>query len=199
MESVERQFEQSADIFGSPASEGTEEQDQVSVLEVLRSVQTDTNQVRVRSEETDTLEVLQHNQLAETTFDADELNTVSSATIELVLEVKLPTVREVASNEGFLNGLSQLDDDLRDAESQTGARYRLAEESVVGVSLSVTVGALAWALRGGAVFASLMTVAPLWASIDLGRIATPVSTRNQSDSETDNADEHSVEEIFDKG
>ena len=139
------------------------------------------------------------NQLAETTFDADELNTVSSATIELVLEVKLPTVREVASNEGFLNGLSQLDDDLRDAESQTGARYRLAEESVVGVSLSVTVGALAWALRGGAVFASLMTVAPLWASIDLGRIATPVSTRNQSDSETDNADEHSVEEIFDKG
>ena len=199
VESVERQFEQSADIFGSPASEGTEEQDQVSVLEVLRSVQTDTNQVRVRSEETDTLEVLQHNQLAETTFDADELNTVSSATIELVLEVKLPTVREVASNEGFLNGLSQLDDDLRDAESQTGARYRLAEESVVGVSLSVTVGALAWALRGGAVFASLMTVAPLWASIDLGRIATPVSTRNQSDSETDNADEHSVEEIFDKG
>ena len=198
-ESGEQQFEQATDIFGGQSATQTEEQGQVSVLEVLRSVQTDSNQVRARADETDALEVLQHNQLAEASFDADELNTVSSATIELVLEVKVPTIREVASNEGFLNGLSQLDDDLKEAESQTGARYRLAEDSVVGVSLSVTVGALAWALRGGAVFASLMTVAPLWASIDLGRVATPVSNRSQSDGETETSDEHSVEEIFDKG
>ena len=47
-------------------------------------------------------------------------------------------------------------------------------------------------------FTSLMTVAPLWTSIDLGRITTPVASGRERDDDRDPTDDHSVEEIFEQ-
>jgi len=195
----EEPLEQATDIFGGSSTAETEQEDRDAVLEVLRSVQTDSSQAQARASESDAIDVAQHNKVTvATALDATNFNNVSNATVELLLEVKVPTAREVAGNAGFLDGLRQLDEDLKDAESQSGARFRLAEDTVMGVSLSMTVGALAWALRGGAVFTSLMTVAPLWASIDLGRITTPVVSTKEREGDRDSMDDHSVEEIFEQ-
>jgi hypothetical protein len=197
-EAEEDEFEETTNIFDGPSNASSEAEVRESALEVLRSVQTESSEVSARDNEAESIEVKQHNKVALYTLANESLNTVSRATVELLLEVKVPTAREVADNPSFLDGLSQLDDDLREAESQSYARFRLAEDTVLGVSLSMTVGALAWALRGGAIFTSLMTVAPLWASIDLGKVATPVVGRKSGDNDKEPMDEQSVEQIFDK-
>jgi hypothetical protein len=198
-EAEKGQFEQAEDIFAGPRALSSEQVGRESVLEVLRSVQTDSSEeVRARTGELESHDMHQHNKVTLATLQTEALNTVSSTTVELLLEVKIPTAREVIGNKNFLDGLSQLDEDLKDAETNSTARYRLAEDTVLGVSLSMTVGALAWALRGGAIFTSLMTVAPLWASIDLGKIVTPIVHRRETDPEVDPSGEQSVEEIFDK-
>lgn len=124
------------------------------------------------------------------------MQVVSLATIDLLLEVKTKTLRDTITNQGFLNGLAQLDGDLENLGEQSQSRYRLAEDTLLGISFSATVGALAWILRGGAIFTGLMAATPIWASIDATRIVS--SSRMAHDSSKSTDDEGEVEQIFDK-
>ena len=110
----------------------------------------------------------------------------------------VPAVRSTAVDSGLLHGLTQLDNDFLELEDESGAGYKLAEDTILGVSFSVSVGALAWALRGGAMFGSMMAFTPLWKSIEIGQVAVMVnSNKGTADNEPDEGDD-SVESLFDK-
>jgi len=81
-------------------------------------------------------------------------------------------------------------------EEQSGASYKLAEDTILGASFSVSVGALAWALRGGAMFGSMMAFTPLWKSIEIGQVAVMVNSKR--DNSDDHDDDDNVESLFEK-
>ncbi|OED39544.1 hypothetical protein AB833_15070, partial [Chromatiales bacterium (ex Bugula neritina AB1)] len=129
---------------------------------------------------------------------SEGLKVVSSATVDLILEVKGSSIRDTISNSGFIDSLSQLDNDLENLGDQKLSRYRAAEDTVLGVSFSMTVGVVAWALRGGALFTSLMAATPIWASIDATRIISASAEARRKEINSDNGKEGTVETIFDK-
>ncbi len=137
----------------------------------------------------DELEVRQHN-----TIQLDVLgNTdvaVNTVGFNILAEVNTVDLHDVVTNKRFVDGLQQLDQDLQDSEESSNRRYQLANDTAIGVSLSATAGVLAWALRGGVLFASAMASTPLWSSIDPLRVIAA----NQRDESSDKEDE--VEQYF---
>ena len=125
----------------------------------------------------------------------DRYNTV---TYDLTLDVHIPSARATASNSGFLNGLTKLENDFLELEEENGASYKLAEDTILGVSFSVSVGALAWALRGGAMFGSMLAFTPLWKSIEIGQVAAMVNSKNGPEGDASNEDDDSVESMFEQ-
>jgi len=66
-------------------------------------------------------------------------------------------------------------------------RIELGKDAAVGTSISVSVGALAWMLRGGAVLTAMLTTTPLWGSIDPLRVMSASSGKSsKEDSEVEN-------------
>ena len=111
----------------------------------------------------------------------------------------VPSAKATASNPSFLDGLTRIENELAEAEERSDARYKLLEDSVLGASFSVTVGILAWTLRGGAMLASVMTFTPLWKFIEMGQVTHMVAgpKRNTDDEEPDEGDTE-VESLFDE-
>jgi len=109
--------------------------------------------------------------------------------IDALFEFETNKTHEVMSNKNFLNGLNRIDKDLQESDSENKGRYQLAYDTTVGVSISATAGILAWALRGGALFASAMAYTPLWSSID------PVSVVDKKRN-SHKSDENDVEQYF---
>ena len=69
----------------------------------------------------------------------------------------------------------------------------------MGASISASVGVVSWVMRGGAIFASVMSAGPLWWSIDPSR-STNRTAANDEESEAEDAEQSedgSVETIFD--
>ena len=144
----------------------------------------------------DSFAVTQHREAQKIT-NQSELVVSSNITYDLTLDVHVPAVRSTAVDSGLLHGLTQLDNDFLELEDESGAGYKLAEDTILGVSFSVSVGALAWALRGGAMFGSMMAFTPLWKSIEIGQVAVMVnSNKGTADNEPDEGDD-SVESLFD--
>ena len=141
--------------------------------------------------------VTQHRE-AQTITNQNELESYNAATYDLTLDVHIPSARAAVSNSGFLNGLTQLDNDFLELEEENGASYKLAEDTILGVSFSVSVGALAWVLRGGAMFGSMMAFTPLWKSIEIGQVAVMVNSKKGNSDDESNDDDDSVESMFDK-
>ena len=144
----------------------------------------------------DSLSVTQHRDLEGIT-NYNELQVVSAATYDLTLDVHIPAAKTGTSNSGFLQGLTQLENDFTELEEESSARFKLIEDTVLGASFSVSVGALAWALRGGAMMASMMAFTPLWKFVELGQV-TNIAARSKSDDDTPNEPDDSVESLFDK-
>ena len=144
----------------------------------------------------ETISVTQHREIAGiTTYN--EVQDVSSATYDLILDVHVPSPKAATSNSGFIQGLSQLENDFTELEEENGARFKLIEDTVLGASFSVSVGALAWALRGGAMMASMMAFTPLWKFVELGQV-TNIATRSKSDDKASDEPDDNVESLFDK-
>ena len=85
------------------------------------------------------------------------------------------------SNASFSDALARLEKDLEDSESFQRNRYQIANDTAIGISISTTAGVLAWALRGGALFASVMASTPLWSSIDPVRVVGGSRNDNMKD------------------
>ncbi len=91
------------------------------------------------------------------------------------------------SNPIFLQGLLNLESSLKQAESESDRRIKLTNEAFLGVSFSATAGIVAWLLRGGTLFASMMAFTPLWSGVD------PINLLNKRAEQKKTED---VEEIF---
>ena len=161
--------------------------------QVLPEVDTSQTSFSVR----ETIAVTQHRDAGQVTLQS-ELQVQSAENYDLTLDVYVPSLKaNAASNPGFLKGLSLLENDFAELEDQNGASYKLAEDTILGASFSVSVGALAWALRGGAIFGSMMAFTPLWKSIEIGQVAVMVNSKKDN-SDNHDEDDDSVESLFDK-
>ena len=134
------------------------------------------------------LDVRQHNELESAEVDIQNIN-FSTVSVEILTNVRTTTAHDVVSNASFVDALKRLGEDLEDSESFQRNRYQLANDTAIGVSISTTAGVLAWALRGGALFASVMASTPLWNSIDPVRVVG--GSRND-----DTRDDMEVENYF---
>jgi len=133
------------------------------------------------------LEVIKHNSIRTT-----ELYDVGSD-VELQridVEFEIEDTRVGISNTNFLRALQQVDSDLQEADTEQSLKIQLSNDAVFGISISATAGIVAWALRGGALLASVMAATPIWASID------PLRVVNSKEENEDNSDSSEVEKIF---
>jgi len=137
----------------------------------------------------DMLGVRQHN--GADVIELDILSGTLSKNTLIDLDVKIHDYRSVTDNANFQHALSQIKDELSEAENKQSARYNLGSDTALGVSLSASAGVLAWAFRGGAFYASMMAATPLWSSIDPLKVGA--KSRNNDDRE-DASD--SVERVF---
>ncbi len=134
------------------------------------------------------LDVRKHNTVNYTSISDDDVST-SVTDIEFFIELDSVRLHNVVNNENFVNGLDQLEQNLSEDEESELRRYRLATDITIGASVSVTAGLLTWALRGGALFASVMASSPLWGSADPYRVLNIKANREQDGPDN-------VEEMF---
>ena len=131
------------------------------------------------------LGVRSHNIVEFTDIGNDITGTINTTSFNIVTEVETRRAYDVVSSRQFIKGLDQLDLDFQKSEEENKARYRLATDSTIGVSLSATAGILAWVLRGGALFASAMAYTPIWSSIDPVRVTGATQGDRKSVDDTD--------------
>ena len=133
------------------------------------------------------LEVIKHNSIRTIDFgDFDFSPELQRIDVEFVIDEH----RVGISNTNFLRALQQVDSDLQKAESENTLKIQLSSDAVFGISISATAGIVAWALRGGALLASVMAATPIWASID------PLRVVNSKEENDENQDSSDVEKIF---
>jgi len=138
------------------------------------------------------LGVKKHNTVYYTELPDGVANLNSSAGADVLNDGDRRSSYQVVANKKFVDGLTRLDNDFENSEEQSNSRYQVASDAAVGVSISVTAGILAWVLRGGALFASLMTSTPLWSSIDPVKVIGGGSRSNEDNDEP----ESEVEKYF---
>jgi VCBS repeat-containing protein len=109
----------------------------------------------------------------------------------------------ILDNDAFVASLEALDKEFEEAFDKQESRSQLKAEALVGVTLSLSAGFVSWVLRAGSLFASLMSVLPLWRQFDplpiLG--ATAVVRRKAHEAKGDGERESesgAVESIFDQ-
>jgi len=134
--------------------------------------------------------VKQHNKVKYSTV-ATQDTSFNATSLEIFIDTIKTRQHDVVSNQNFLEGLNRFDKELEESGSGIERRYQLASDTAIGISISATAGILAWVLRGGAIFASVMTATPLWTSIDPVRVAG--GKHKQKHNRQDN-----VEDYFEK-
>ena len=107
----------------------------------------------------------------------------------------IPSPNTVTSNPSFQKGLTNLENEFLEFAENDGARIQLAEDTILGASFSVSVGALAWVLRGGAMFGSMMAFTPLWKFIEIGQVSVMVGQSKRGADQS--GDDDQVESLFD--
>ena len=132
------------------------------------------------------IDVIQHNAVSTAQFDDSDAE-VQFQRIDV--EYQIEDKRVGISNSNFLRALKQIDSDLQDAENERTLKIQISNEAVFGLSISATAGIVAWALRGGALLASVMAATPIWAAID------PVRVFNGTEKEEEKGTSE-VEKIF---
>ena len=147
--------------------------------------------LRITERVVDELGVKQHNKFNYTNL-ASETVKFSTTSIEILADIIPSRTVDAAENKNFVRGLDQFGQDLQEADDGTERRYRVANDSVIGVSLGTTAGVLAWTLRGGALLASAMASTPLWSSIDPFKVVGTNLSRSKLSQE-----DSKVESFFD--
>ena len=133
------------------------------------------------------IDVRRHNEIESINF-TDQTANFRVTSIDLTIN-EVSSATESVSSRHFLEGLSRASKELESSQQDSRRQYELGGDVAVSISFSTTAGILAWMLRGGALFGSLMAATPLWTSIDPMRI-TDVN-KNDENEEKDN-----VEKIF---
>ena len=178
-------------VFGRTI-EATRDSDVAAFFE-LRNIQVIEGIERPLYRDTaDITAVTQHNKSE--ILKGSGLQPVGVSITEIIFDVYVPTAREVVDNPYFIEGLRDADEAIE--EARPGQRYAISEELVLGASLSMSIGLVSWALRGGAVFASLMTAGPLWWGMDITKVAVPSSTK-EKEPKTPREDNQKLEGMFD--
>jgi len=136
----------------------------------------------------DTVGIEHHNRIEEVSLTENAAGVRAGIFVEL--DFRPSDLRVVTDNTYFRDALAGVDRDLNEANGEIASRYQIGSETVFGVSLSATAGVLVWALRGGALLASVVAATPLWSSIDPMR----VTGGRDDDSERRPAD--AVEQVF---
>jgi len=154
----------------------------ISTFDLQRTEEQDSSQALLVA-----LEVIKHNSLRATEL----LDVESAAELQRInVEFEIEDTRVGISNTNFLRALKQVDSDLQEADTEQTLKIKLSNDAVFGISISATAGIVAWALRGGALLASVMAATPIWASID------PLRVVNSKEDNDDTSDSSEVEKIF---
>ena len=100
-------------------------------------------------------------------------------------------------NPDFLADLDLLKQDLDQALSDDTNHRALKAETVIGLTMSLSVGVVSWVTRAGSLMAAFMSIAPLWKQLDpllvLG--TDPKRTSPNDESDDDNISKR-VESLF---
>ena len=104
-------------------------------------------------------------------------------------------------NKSFFRELDKMRRDLSEVEETEKDEAHVVSEAVIGVSLSVSAGVLAWVLRAGSLMANFLSVMPLWKQLDLVPVLgdkTSGAAKSKSDTGTVSDNNLAQEEkIFD--
>jgi len=127
------------------------------------------------------ISVIQHNRV---NVDIENIEQpLSSADIDF--EGELYTTASNRDYALFLEGLNKLDSQLKQADELSKQRYALAQDTALGVSISVTAGMIAWLLRGGALLGSVLSTTPLWKGFDPVYVYTGKQETDEDDDEVE--------------
>jgi len=159
---------------------------EVSQVEELRLLSTERLSLAEGLEE---IKIRKHNSFETTELVVESIQSGLNS-FQVVFDVPVPELRDVVENKTFQRALGQVGDQLEQADLDQNNRIALGEDAALGVSISVSAGALAWMLRGGSLLASMVAATPIWSSMDPLRVM-PSANREESD-----ADEGEVEQIF---
>jgi VCBS repeat-containing protein len=120
-----------------------------------------------------------------------------------VLESPDPTdLQSIRDNDSFVASLEELDHSLDEAIEEEENQPRIEIESVIGLTLSLSAGFVAWVFRAGSLLASFMSVLPLWRQFDPLPILDADAVKRRAAHEDQNNAEKvnentAVETIFD--
>ena len=84
-------------------------------------------------------------------------------------ELKTPEPVQIQSpmdNDAFIKELDQMNHDLDKAMEESKTRYRVAMDTVIGITLSISAGVVSWVLKTGSLMASFMSTMPIWKQLD---------------------------------
>ena len=183
------QANRTAEFSAAPASATVPIDQEQGLLDTTthRDFESESAALLVERDLLQTLAVRQHNEI-ESIYLFEENAKLSVSSVDIKVDSNI-SLSQVISNKNFQSGLSQAQKDIESTQNENRRKFQLGDDVAVGVSISTTAGVLAWMLRGGALFGSLMAVTPLWSSIDPLRITG--NKKVEKDSETSE-----VENIF---
>ncbi len=103
-------------------------------------------------------------------------------------------------NPDFLADLDVLKQDLDKALSDDTGSHSLKAETVIGLTMSLSVGVVSWVTRAGSLMAAFMSIAPLWKQLDplpvLGSEGGADPKRPPPEDENDDKTSKRVESLF---
>ena len=122
-------------------------------------------------------------------------------------EIDVPQFVSTGSYAALADELYQLGADLDEALVDERQGQMRSDEVSIGISMSLTAGVVSWVLRGGALLASFMTVAPLWRQIDplpilsasTKREEKEIQERDEAHDDEEDVNAANLEKFFDKG
>ena len=191
VDTMEQQIEDSVDEFvpdsvGTPTAEVRADNQQIRTVVDLPVQFQEIEESRVEFV-FNPIGVNQHSSVKKSDIKSVDL-TVDNSYLEFVINDNFDGLARSGSFE--VKTRPQLAFDEVQSETELSDNIIGANDVVFGVSVSATAGFVAWALRGGALVASVMAATPLWASIDPVRILNNDYKSNKSDE---------VEDLFDNG
>ena len=136
------------------------------------------------------LKVVQHNRVIFNQLSHVSEAALSKSVFNILTEINTASKNNVVSAPRFADALKLLDNDFDEFENSSEVRAKFTADGTIGASLGATAGILAWMLRGGAVFASVMASTPIWSSID------PLRVTSKSGTDKPGEGEEEVEDIF---
>jgi len=132
--------------------------------------------------------VIQHNKIL---LKYNEENILEiTKTDESLIHLE-PVNTDWARNENFQRGLDRTQKELDATENSLNNRSKITSDTIMGTSIALTAGILAWLLRGGVLLAGLVASRPLWSHLD------PIKYVGGKKNDDDESDDQELDNYFD--